>query len=48
MKNRWGIPDDDPDTIAQAMADMAPEEDDWEQHYIDAHDDEPRNPREEQ
>lgn len=30
-------PDDD--TIAQTMADMAPAEPDWEQHFIDAHND---------
>lgn len=29
----------DYDTIAQTMADTAPDEPDWEQHYIDAHSD---------
>lgn len=31
------MPDDD--TIAQTMADMAPDEPDWEQYFIDTHSD---------
>lgn len=38
MKNRWSIPDDDPDTTAQMQADMAPEEPDYTQDIIDYYD----------